>query len=233
MKVSKPSKNLENVLKVNQYLEFLYIGGNSLKNEGLKYILHGLNNNTSLHILDVSNNEITSAGISYFTTVLKVSKLNELDLSENLIGNEGIEILGNCINSPSLNTLRTLNLNQCKIDFVGAYNFFYNLKNNKKLEVLNLSKNNLSSDKFGELRTYLNIINLKELKLNKCKIGNLGAAALADGLCNNNSLKVLEINDNKIDDDGFHYFKEVPLKNSSLEVLDISRNSISVKRKLF
>lgn len=63
-------RKLEKVLKANFYLEFLYLGGNSLKNEGLRYILSGLNNSNSLHALDISNNEITANGIHYFRILL-------------------------------------------------------------------------------------------------------------------------------------------------------------------
>lgn len=167
-------KKLEKVLKINEYLEFLHLAGNSLKNEGVKYILTGLNNNSTLHVLNLANNEITAPGISYFNLILKSSKLFELNLSENAIGNEGMDIIGDCINNPSLNSLKKLDVSDCKLNFNGAYNFFYNLQNNKKLETLNLSKNNLSSDKFSQLRNYLNIVGLKELRLAKCKIGNDG-----------------------------------------------------------
>lgn len=106
--------------------------------------------------------------------MLQSTKLSELDLSDNAIKNDGIEILGNCINSNVLNSLKKLNLTNCKLDFTGVYKFFYDLQNNKRLEVLNLSKNNLCSDKFDQLKPILYVISLKELHLAKCRIGNSG-----------------------------------------------------------
>lgn len=151
----------------------------------------------------------------------------ELDISDNPIGNEGIEIIGICINSPCMVTLRKLNLTNCRLDFNGMYNFFYTLQTNKRLEVLNLNKNNLFSEKFGQIKPIINIMGIKELRVEKCKIGNEGAIAFAEALSANNCLKLLDISDNKIDDKGFLHFKELPNQNYTLEVLEVAKNLIS------
>ena len=166
--------------------------------------------------------------VDFVNEILKNSKLFELNISENSIGNEGLDVLSECITTSSLNYLRKLNLTECKITYEGIENLFYKLQNNKKLENLNLSKNNLSSDKFIQLRNCLSIINLKEIRMAKCKIGNEGAIAIADSACNNNSIELLDLSENKIDDKGFSAFINVPIKNYSLEVLDVSKNLISV-----
>jgi Ran GTPase-activating protein (RanGAP) involved in mRNA processing and transport len=100
--------------------------------------------------------------------------LTELDLSDNLIGNDGVEILANNISKNSLMSLKRLNLTNCKIDFTGFYKLMLDIQNNKKLEVLIMNKNNLNSEKFEQLRSIINISNIRELRLAKCKIGNIG-----------------------------------------------------------
>lgn len=116
----------------------------------------------------------------------------------------------------------------CKIDFLGLYKFFYALQTNRRLEVLIMNKNNFASEKIRELKQFLYVTNLKELRLSKCKLGNDGAAAIAEGLANNNSIKKIELSDNKIDDKGFLHFSDLPLKNFNIEYFDISKNNITV-----
>jgi Ran GTPase-activating protein (RanGAP) involved in mRNA processing and transport len=220
-------KKLEEVLKINHYLQYLNLGSNSLKNEGLKYIIKGLDNNTSLIQLGLSHNEINHQGISYFNNILTNSKLFELDLSQNPIGNEGIDTISECISKNSLHSLRKLNLSECKITFSGFYDFIINLQSNKKLESLYLNGNNLSSDKFAKVKTVFNVLNLKELKLSKCKIDNEGACSIAEGFINNTSLKNLDISENRIDDRGFSHFSQFSTINYTLEKFDISKNLIT------
>jgi Ran GTPase-activating protein (RanGAP) involved in mRNA processing and transport len=220
-------KKIEEVLKNNYFLQYLNLSSNSLKNEGLKYILNGLNNNHSLLELNLSHNEITHHGISYFNTILKGSKLFELDISQNPIGNEGCDIIGDCINKNNLHSLKKLNLSDCKITFNGMYNLIFNLQSNKKLETLNLNGNNLSNDKFSKIKPILPILNLKELKLSKCKLGNEGAISIAEGFINNTSLISLDISENRIDDKGFGHFSDFPTVNYTLEKFDISKNLIT------
>ena len=70
------------------------IAGNSIKNDGIKILLNGLSrNNQTLHVLNISNNEIDSNGIKYMKIycdkgLISQTKLNEIDLSENPIGND-------------------------------------------------------------------------------------------------------------------------------------------------
>jgi Ran GTPase-activating protein (RanGAP) involved in mRNA processing and transport len=96
----------------------------------------------------------------------------DLDISDNSIGNEGADIISECINENQLGYIKKLNLSNCKIDFNSFYNIIVSLESNKRLEVLNFSKNNLYSDKFSSLIPYFTNSNLKDLQLSKCKLGN-------------------------------------------------------------
>ena len=167
-------KKLSKLLKTNNYLEFLKLGGNSLKNEGLRYILRGLDNNSTMNLLDLSNNEINSFGISYFEDCLKTSKLIDLDLSYNQISDQGLEKLSKCINQPSLNSLKKLNLANCNMKAEGIVTFFSALQHNKKLENLNLNKNNFSGENFEAIKNNFYLINIKELRMSGCRLGNNG-----------------------------------------------------------
>jgi Ran GTPase-activating protein (RanGAP) involved in mRNA processing and transport len=126
-----------------------------------------------------------------------------------------------------LRDLRKLDISDCKLDFNGFYTLCFNIKGNKKLDVLIVNKNNLSSNKFREIRNFLNLMSIKQLHMANCFIGNEGVFSLAEGLSYNTSLKILDISNNKFDDKGFQYFKEFPIKNTTLESLDISKNLVT------
>jgi Ran GTPase-activating protein (RanGAP) involved in mRNA processing and transport len=96
----------------------------------------------------------------------------DLDISDNSVGNEGADILAEVINETQLGHMKKLNLSNCKIDFKGFYQMIVSLESNKRLDILNFSKNNLYSDKFLLLKPNLINCNLKELQLSKCKLGN-------------------------------------------------------------
>ena len=98
----------------------------------------------------------------------------DLDISENAIGNEGIEIISELINEGQIGHMKRLNVSNCKIDFNGFYQMVFALENNKRLEVLNFSKNSINSKNFSILKQNLLNINIRELILVKCKLGNNG-----------------------------------------------------------
>ncbi len=159
--------------------------------------------------------------------MMKKCYIRELDLSFNPIGNEGLYILCNCMEKDVFENLKKIDLTSCKIDFEGLYKLYFTLQQFKKLEYINMSKNNLYSKKFKELKHYISLAGVKELKISQCKIGNEGVQALAEALINNTSIKVLDIANNKFDDYGFIHFKEFPLKNNSLEIFNVSKNLIT------
>lgn len=108
----------------------------------------------------------------FLETVLICTKLMDLDISDNTVGNEGADILAEVINENQLGHMKKLNVSNCKIDFNGFSRIIVSLESNKRLELLNFSKNNLASDKFSLLKPNLINCNLKDIQLSKCKLGN-------------------------------------------------------------
>ena len=219
---------LEKLLKANRYLEFINLSGVNLKNEGLRIVLSGLNNNKTVTWLNVSNNEITSEGADYFRTVLiGTNKLVYLNLSENPLGNEGVTVVADCLNRQQFITLKCLEINKCKFDFVGFRNVFMHLQGNKKLEILRCNSNDLKTNDFDTVRPAFNNLNLKELSLSNCRLGNQSIKILADGMLINNTISTLVIQNNSFDDRGFASFVELPERNSTLTNFDVSKNQIT------
>ena len=81
-------RELVPVLENNQRLTILSLSGNSIKTSGLEKIVKGLANNHTLLSLKIANNEIE--GNKRTLKALKIiatSKLQELDISGNALGN--------------------------------------------------------------------------------------------------------------------------------------------------
>lgn len=223
-------EEIEKLLNVNKYLEFLNLSGTNIKNKGLKYILNGLNKNKILHTLNISNNEIDHIGMQSFSKILnQPNKLTYLNLDENPLGNQGIEALALCLNKPYFSSLKTLEISKCKFDFNGFKKLFEYLQGNKRLETLKCNHNYLKTvdDEFESIKPAFSNLNLKILHLGYCKLGNRAARVLAEGLMVNQTINTLIIPDNNIDDKGFTYFVDVPERNVALSNLDISKNQIS------
>ena len=86
----KGAKMLKRVLKCSPYLQFLNVSWTSLCNDGSKILLEGLKDNKTLLSLSLKGNEITHEISHELTEALISSALEYLDLSDNNLGNAGI-----------------------------------------------------------------------------------------------------------------------------------------------
>ena len=86
-------KRLVQVLQFNKILSILNLSGNTIKVEGLAYIAEGIKGNYTLESLKVSQNEIQGNPqcVQCLKTMFIESKLKELDISDNPLGNACIE----------------------------------------------------------------------------------------------------------------------------------------------
>jgi hypothetical protein len=156
-------------------LEELSILGNSLDDIGITVIAESLENNSSLRELDLSDNLICEDGVSALCNVLRHpnSVLKILDIRNNSIRDIGVMALSTVLRHP-----------------------------NSKLERLDISDN---------------------------VIGDIGINALTDALINNSMLKELTIEENPdVTPAGWMNFAAV-LRNptSALEFIEASHNSIN------
>lgn len=218
-------KNIVQALKCNGFIEDLNLGGNSIKNEGLKLIAEGMNINNHLHNINISNNELTSIGIQTCFDQIKSSKIIELNISSNPIKNEGLMKIAGCLGNFSL--IRKLNVSNCGIDFKGFYDLIINLQNIKRLESLDISENDLNTNRFSSIKSFFQQCGIKSLNMSKCNLANNSGYALGQCLCVNDSIRKIELKGNKITDKGFRSFIPLPKVNSTIESFDISKNYIS------
>ena len=216
---------MEMVLKRNVFIECLHIAGNSIKNKGLRLIINGLNENTTLTLLDISHNDIDSNGFIVNMDHLKSTKILDLNMSNNPIQNEGVIKFTDCLKS--FPNIKKLNLSNCKIAFKGLYYLLLNLQNVKRIDTLNISNNDISSDNFEDLKPFFVVFGLKYLNMSKCSLKDYSAYVLGECLILNESIKHVNISDNKISDKGFKSYIHLFSKNSTIEYFDVSKNSIS------
>ena len=222
---AKGIKNIVKYLENNLFIETLNLSGNSLKNEGFDLICKGLNNNISLYNLNISNNEILDSGIKNSLKRISTTKLYSINLSNNQILDEGLIALTN--NLRHFPELRVINVSNCGIEFRGFKELLKTLQSVRRIESLDISKNRLSSNKFGQLRAYFCAFGIKFLNLSKCELGDESTYNLGECLLQNETIKKLNISNNKISDAGFKSFIYLFNNNNTLENFDCSSNFIS------
>ncbi|XP_057686021.1 protein NLRC3-like [Corythoichthys intestinalis] len=137
----------------------------------------------SLRLLECG---ITAKGWFSLAEALKLypSYLEKLNLSENVLLDEGVEILSKGLASPNCN-LKILRLKDCGITDIGCISLVEALKLNAfHLQELDLSKNKLLDEGVEILSKELASPNfrLKILDLDNCGITDIGCVSLAEAL---------------------------------------------------
>jgi len=130
------------------------------------------NYNASFKTLNLAGNKIGGVGHGIDLVIRKSDTLLELNIGDNELP-PGIPVL--CLALSKNNTLKKLNLSNCKLNARAGDNLAKALKENTCLEELNLSKNNLCKE---------------------------GAIVLSVGLAENMSLKKLDVSWNQMGTEG-------------------------------
>ncbi|XP_065919171.1 protein NLRC5-like isoform X2 [Dysidea avara] len=127
---------------VKSMLQNLDISSNTIGDDGMLAISRWLRNNTTLQVLNVSNNIITSAGTKELEIIYNV--LQKLDISNNRLSDDGALDISNCLNHNS--SLSDLNISLNEITDEGAIQIAKAVKSNSSLLQLDISKNCIGID---------------------------------------------------------------------------------------
>lgn len=117
------AKNIKHLLLNNSTIELLDLHCNELNDDCLRLICEGLTEQPAspgdgLKIVNLSNNLITSRGMTYIVQALPFCRnLRAIDLSFNKLGNDGLQILANGLFERC--TVLVLSLKACGIDCEG------------------------------------------------------------------------------------------------------------------
>ncbi|XDV26485.1 hypothetical protein PO909_030197 [Leuciscus waleckii] len=198
---------LTSALRSNSHLRELDLTGHiRIRDEGLKLLSDGLMDpHCKLEILRLNGCYITSEGCAALTSALgSNSHLRELDLTGNIIRDEGLKLLSDGLKDPHCK-LEKLWLNGCNITDEGCAALTSALGSNSHLRELDLTGNIRIGDKgLTLLSDGLKDphCKLEKLRLSGCNITAEGCAALTSALRSNSHLRELDLSKNIIGDKG-------------------------------
>ncbi|XP_034531353.1 protein phosphatase 1 regulatory subunit 37 isoform X1 [Notolabrus celidotus] len=132
---------LGDLLRYNNTLQTLQLSNNAVADAGLEELCEGLRWQTAgLKVLLLRNNQITADGMVHLARALPLLKvLQVLDLGENLVGNEGIQV----IREPLMQNVSVLQLGlqQTSITCEGAVALAEFLAESRHIQQLDLRQN--------------------------------------------------------------------------------------------
>ena len=122
-----------------------------------------------------------------------------------------------------------MKISNCGIEFKGFYYLLKNIILLKRIKNLDISGNNIKSKKFNLIKQYFMNLNIINLNLSNCSLGNKAGKILGECLNLNETIEKIYLSNNKISDEGFKSFIPLFKNNYSIKLFDISRNFISEK----
>jgi len=201
----KGLKKLVPLLQSNKILSILNLSGNSIKSEGLAYIAQGIKGNFTLSSLKICQNEIqgVSATVQNLKAIIIESKLMELDISDNPLGNSCMENLSQLLSNGGM-ALRRFYFCNIGINSGCILTLFKNLRACSVLKTLRMDKNQIAGPEFKQaISELLNQYScLENLTLHECNLG---------------------------DEAGSHLFRALNMGNHSLKTLGLTKNILALQ----
>lgn len=215
-------------------LEELYIANNDLGDDGAERLLllfKATDYRTSLKVLDLSNNNITTQGANrLFDDLTKCFTLTKLILDNNDFGNKGLLALGGFIADNIKVTY--LSMKHCRLGLESAHVIAGGLPKNKTLETLILSWNSFTDEGIKYLcAALIDNDGIKKLDFSGCHIHDEGGKAISDLLKKNRRIKLMELKDNTFYDESGLNLADAVKHNKAVMKMTLDRNPMSFKYK--
>ena len=154
-------------IQANKHLEELHLYNANLKSSAI-VILQSLHNISTLRILNINDNNIPpEAGEALASVILHNTKLQELHLRNNNLGEEVVKVAQAL---QHISSLRKLNISKIAISEKVSSEIALAIKSNKYLEELWLQDNDLKSSAIPILQSLSNTATLKCLSIDNNQI---------------------------------------------------------------
>lgn len=211
----------------------LNLAMNKLGNEGCEYVGlmlgGGFGKIADLKKLDLSENEISTPGLSKLFAALRINaQLNFLNLSHN---NFSKGLSQNLLQFLTENiSISTLNLSHCYLKCESLLGLSEGISKNQGVRVLILS-NNFIEDRGCESISYGVSKNrmIQVLDLSSNKIKDRGGVALAKASKMNNTLTTLLLKDNSIKDETGHLLADITRVKKNMIKVNLDLNPVNLK----
>jgi Leucine-rich repeat (LRR) protein len=205
----------------------LNLAANHLRDDVGRAFADFLAASKTIRSLDLSGNNLTARFTGAIAVPLaEVSDLEELDLSQNPLGGKGIAALGPAV--ASCRKLLVLSVVQCKIEADGFIEFCNDLEKNHTLTKLRFGHNPLRDRGTVGLAPVIEAHPaLKDVDLELCEIGDVGAAPLFPALALSPAIVRFSVKNNLIRD-GLMIEKAVS-DNPRLLHLNVEYNDLDFK----
>ena len=247
----KAAVELATVLNCNNALEQLWLRGNVLGADGAAVILTSLQNITTLRVLDLSYNNISSRSANGIAAVInsnhfleqlwldgnmlmttgvviiasalkKHSNLRLLSLSNNEITEDAAEEISAIVNSKNL--LEGLLLSNNQLQSIGTCKITKSFKELNCLHILELANNCIEADRLIVILS--NCTYLKQLYLGNNNLGTTGGVKVCQALKSNAILQTLSLNNNNITTEAASEICNVIITNTNLNILLLGGNDL-------
>ena len=217
------TEDLASVIKCNSSLEELHLSCNYLESRAVA-VLQALQGITTLKLLDLNSNNMTSVIAEDLADVIKRNPcLEELHLAYNDLNSSAIVVLQAL---QEIRTLKLLNLSVNNMTSVVAEDLASVIKRNLSLKKLNLANNDLNSSAGVVLQALQEITTLELLNLSKNNLSNVVAEDLASVITCSSCLKELHLADNDLKSTAVLVLQALK-ETTTLELLDLNDNSMT------
>ena len=153
----------------------------------------------SLRSLHLEKLNLNAQTLQVLSTILNATNITELYFPGNPFGDEGIEVLTNCLSNSR--KIQVLDFSNCAITRRGAVGLSHIVSNLETLKRLELYGNSLGCEGLRFLSQALQHSKLKHLDISECDIGDAGVRSLSQNLPGS-KLQYLGIDSNFITDEG-------------------------------
>ncbi|XP_072312426.1 NACHT, LRR and PYD domains-containing protein 12-like [Eucyclogobius newberryi] len=208
-------------------LRKLDLRGSWLQDSGLDTLSVGLNStNCKLESLLLDNCRLTEDSCKMLAQVLERSRLKELDLSRNKIGDEGLQMLCSSLKLPQ-RELHTLSLTHCELTAESCLSLA-SVLSSSALTHLDLSYNPIQDSGLKLLSTILQRSRLQALRCRCCLLSADALHSLAPVL-KETQLKELDLSLNKLGDQAVGPLRAILQGSHCLHTLRLKECELSAE----